>query len=149
MQAELAQYALDYLNIGLVRADAALEVVEWTPGATRFAAQSLAVGSKLLDIFPALATLDEMLAALLIAASDSFDLHKINHYQADGSLVYFSLSVLRAFDDQTNQPQVLCVVRDVTAEATLEQGLTQQHNELLLLREKLQAQNSQPTNAEK
>lgn len=142
MQPELTQYALNYLNIGLVRADTTLKVLEWTPGATRFAAQPIAVGSKLTDVFPALATLSEMLTALLMAASDSFDLHKISHYQTDGSLVYFSLSLLRAFDDQTNQPQILGIVRDMTAEAMLEQGLTQQRDELMSLREKLHVQNS-------
>lgn len=123
MQVDLAELALETLDVGLLRVNAALEVVEWTSPATRFVAQPLTVGSQLSEIFPTLHTeaMRIQLLKMLEGRADRLDQHKIPHQQADNSTIYFALTIVRAVE--TENVELLAIVRDVTAEAELEQGI--------------------------
>lgn len=136
MQADLAALALETLDIGLMRVDADLQIVEWTAPAQRFVALPLSVGSNLSEIFPSLNAEEIRLQLLkmLEGRSDRLDQHKIPFRQADNSTIYYALTLVRAIE--TQNVELLVIVRDVTAEAELEQGIAR-------LQQRLR-QNSQP-----
>lgn len=95
----------------------------------------------LFELIPELAGLDTVLNELLAGELPRFELTWVNRDMATGESVYLNIVEL-PLQDQTGQiVGLLHLLDDVTEAGSLRQHLTQQRNELRLLRDQLARQN--------
>ena len=88
------------------------------------------------EALPEVIGLEEVLNELLAGKRESFKLEKLHRDSEDGSPVYFDLAFYRM---DPGGKRLLCVLRDRSAEAQIEQQLLQKRNEVLLLESMLAA----------
>ena len=140
---QLAGAILDDLQVGVIHLDAELRIVAHGPGLPAYLQQDRAswLGQPLTDPFPELLGSEQDLAEVASGHVSRFDLPMINRADRDGGgRRYLSLAVLPHPDTGGH---LLCLVQDVTAEGRLRQQVTQQLNEVRLLRSELEAANQE------
>lgn len=86
------------------------------------------------EIFPELFGNEEPVNAVLHQKKKRFEIDKINKYLEDGALHFYNLTLLPL---KTDTAHLLCIVSDITAEASLEQQIIQQKHEIELLQASL------------
>lgn len=86
------------------------------------------------DIFPELFGNEEPVREILRQQKKRFEIDKINKYSEDGALHFYNLTLLPL---KTDTAHLLCIVSDITAEASLEQQIIQQKHEIELLQASL------------
>jgi adenylate cyclase len=130
---------LQQLHTAYILADTDLEILDCGGATWLFCAymdRTRLDNRDLLEVIPELAGCEEVLAELLLGALPVFELENINRQQDDGTVVYLSLTVLRhVAPDGTSR--LLLGLSDTTAATRVHQELTQQHNELRLLKHSL------------
>ena len=102
------------------------------------------VGKSIMDLLDEFVGAEIMLRQVLDGAVPSFQLEFINREQSDGSVVYLNFLVT-PLDEEQPERGLLLLVEDVTEFGQLQQALTQDRNELLLLQNRL-AQTNQELN---
>jgi signal transduction histidine kinase len=140
---KLTAAILDDLQVVVIQADADLRIVAHGPGLPAYLEQGRAnwLGQCLTDPFPELLGSEQDLAEVASGRVTRFDLPMINRADRDGEgRRYLSLAVLPHPDTEGH---LICVVQDVTAEGRLRQQVTQQLNEVRLLRSQLEAANQE------
>ena len=134
----LSHLILTQLAVEVIELAADLNVVAWSDHADRYAETPLAIGLPVTQALPALVGAEDELTAVQQGRLDQISVSKINK-SVDGHTVYYSLKV----GPSASQGGLLCLLTDVSEYADLEQSLTQQRNELKLLRHRLEDQNAE------
>ncbi|HIE01502.1 MAG TPA: adenylate/guanylate cyclase domain-containing protein [Thiotrichaceae bacterium] len=144
LQAPLLQLLLSEQKIGYVIVDHHLTVLNYGGKLTVFLdTQDLRDPLPLLDFIPELNGCEEILQDILNGVLPSFQLENLNRTLPDDGLCYLNLTLLRyaptaSFDAN---PQLLVILADTSAWAQTQQILTQQRNELSLLKHTLNETN--------
>ncbi len=99
------------------------------------------MGRPLTEAVPELIGSEEVLAQLLTSELPRFQLPYINRELPGGKTAYLTMIDLPHMDDEGRITGLIHVVQDVSALGELEQRLTQQRNELRLLRDELHRKN--------
>lgn len=99
------------------------------------------MGRPLTEVVPELVGNEEVLADLLTGELPRFQLSYINRDLPGGKTAYLTMIDLPHVDESGRITGLIHVVQDVTELGQLEQRLTQQRNELRLLRDELHRQN--------
>lgn len=99
------------------------------------------MGRPLTEVVPELTGNEEVLAELLTGELPRFQLSYINRDLPGGKTAYLTMIDLPYLDESGRITGLIHVVQDVTELGELEQRLTQQRNELRLLRDELHRQN--------
>jgi signal transduction histidine kinase len=103
----------------------------------------IAAEGSLLDLIPELIGNEAVLADVGTGALPRFQLEHINRAAADDSNRYLTVTIL-PHGDEIGRTRLLIVAADTTERGQNEQKLTQQRNELRLLRRHLAEANEQP-----
>ncbi|MCB0129798.1 MAG: HAMP domain-containing histidine kinase [Caldilineaceae bacterium] len=98
------------------------------------------IGHPLWDIAPELVGSEAQIDDVFNGVVGEFKLTMINREDASGGVRYVNLLNL-PYQDETVTSGILHIVEDITELAVVEQAVTQQRNELYLLRDRLAAQN--------
>ncbi|MFN8489223.1 MAG: HAMP domain-containing sensor histidine kinase [Caldilineaceae bacterium] len=108
------------------------------------------LGCSLFDLAPEMIGCEAEIEAMLRGALPVFTLALVNRETAQGETYYVNLIVWPYHDEKSNIVGLAHLVEDVTLSGNLEQRLTQQRNEVRLLRDQTAAQNLalQAANAE-
>jgi len=121
--------------------DSALNVIEIGGEANLFhPTLDAVIGSSLFDIAPELIGNEAEIQAILDGANQTLTLQLVNREPTPNQLIYVNLTNL-PYCVEGDITGIVHLVEDVTASGELEQKLTQQRNELFLLRDQLAAQN--------
>ncbi|MEZ4865279.1 MAG: HAMP domain-containing sensor histidine kinase [Caldilineaceae bacterium] len=104
---------------------------------------TIGVGDSLYEAAPELVGYEEELAALLTGSLPLLQLELVNRETAEGALYYVTLHNYphSLYDDEISG--ILHIIEDVTLVGQTNQRLTQQRNELILLRDELARSNLQ------
>lgn len=144
----LTDFILKYRKVAYVITDRNLKVVEiggetqLLPRVGSGQGSQQRVGQTLFDLAPELIGNESEIAAILQGALSGFTLALVNREAEQAQLIYVNLVNLPQPDAAGNIVGIVHLVEDVTTSGSLEQRLTQQRNELSLLRDQLAAQNS-------
>lgn len=101
------------------------------------------LGCPLTDIVPELVGYEETLDQIVAGILTRFEVSWINRELPDGREVYLTMLFLPYRGQDNTIVGLLHIVQDVTEAGCLEQAVTQQRNELLLVRDQLLQQNAQ------
>ena len=99
------------------------------------------VGKKLPECVPELIGHESETEAILEGRRSEFCLSMVNRELADGSIAYLTFTNLPHIDAAGEITGLLHIVEDISDRAYIEQAVTQQRNELYLLRDQLNAKN--------
>jgi signal transduction histidine kinase len=99
------------------------------------------LGSSLLEVFPELLGNQQELEDILTGKLSSLKLEYINRETAPGRLRYLTLENLPYRDESNRIVGIAHLVQDVTDQGEVDQQLTQNRNELQLLKEQVEQQN--------
>ena len=97
--------------------------------------------SSLYSAVPELIGYEAELDAIVEGKLDEFQVPMVNRERADGTLDYFNFTMLPTYDDTGAICGLLVIFEDISRLAIVEQAITQQRNELYLLRDRLNIQN--------
>lgn len=141
----IAQVILSQYKVACVLCDSDLQVMGVEGDLSVFPAlHAPVVGHSLLEVALELVGMEADLTALCSGSLARLDIPTLNREGSDGTTVYVDVTVLPYMVDGACVG-VLYIATDVTAVGELEQRLTQQRNEVDLLRTKTAAQNVQLT----
>lgn len=99
-----------------------------------FKRHCLQPSSLLSECFPETVGLEEVLLKIAQGRQKSFTIENINRPGKKGKTIYVTLSLHHS---PGFAPQIICLLREVTAEALLKQRFVQQENEISLLKSRL------------
>lgn len=102
---------------------------------------SVFLHSSLLDTIPELMGSEELLQDVLQGVLPRFELENLNRECSTGETYYLNLILLRYAPHASKPVQLLVIVADISTEAQIQQTLTQQRNELGLLKQRLDETN--------
>ncbi len=138
MHTTLLQLLLSEQKIGYVVADHQLTVLNYGGDPTAFN-DTQDKSTSLLDFIPELNGCEDILQDILEGRLPRFQLENINRTMQNEAICYFNLSLLRYLPkiSHESQPQLLIILADTTAAAHSQQILTQQRNDLSLLKQSL------------
>ncbi len=139
MNTTLFKVLLNEQKIGYVIIDHSFTVLEYAGNPLVLANQSNSP-LQVFDIIPELSGCEDILQDVLNGISSRFNLENINRTLPNKEIYYFSLVILRYTSTPNNSsipPQLLAILTDTTTAAQAEQILTQQRNELSLLKHNL------------
>lgn len=120
---------LKHRQVEYLLADANRRVMEYSPGILTYTRpiSGPLLGQPLERLFDLLTGMESSLEEVIASRAPSLTLEKIEHLLPDGRRIFFTLQALPYAGG------LLLLFSDVTAEAQLEQRITQQRNELNLL----------------
>ena len=147
----VAQTILQERQIAYAVTDAALRIVDVAdPSGVVQEYQQDCLGRPLTDIVPELVGYEEILIQIVAGELPRFQVPWINRDLPNDQAVYLTMLFLPHRDQTGSIIGLLHIVQDVTEIAHLEQAVTQQRNELLLVRDQLTQQNArlEASNAE-
>jgi adenylate cyclase len=140
----LLQLLLSEQKIGYVIADHHLMVCDYGGNPTIFSPiEERDKPILLLDFIPELYGCEEILQDILDGVLPSFQFENINRVLPDDELCYLNLTLVRYIPPRTidSHPQLLIILTDTSKWAHTQQTLTQQRNELSLLKHSLNETN--------
>jgi len=144
MHTMLLQILLREQKIGYVIANHHLTVLDYGGYLTMFiGTQDFPMPSPLLDFIPELNGCEDILQDILEGVLPRFELENINRTLPNNELCYLNLTLLH-YEPQTpnhTHPQLLITITDHSTWAQTQQTLTQQRNELSLLKNRLNETN--------
>lgn len=123
--------------------DRDLRVTQMSDAARLLPAADAVVGRSLLEIMPELIGSETVLADVLAGKLPRFELAGVNRTTEDQQTVYLTLVSLPYNHTNGQVSGLIHLVQDMTELASIEQRVTQQRNELRLLRDELNRRNQQ------
>lgn len=141
LEAALAAAILDQRRLAYVVADPKLAVQSLGGHTELLLADGAPPPADLLALVPELIEADRVAEAVLAGRLPRFDLELANRESPAGTTVYLDLSILPWRDLEGRIGGIVLLAEDATAHGMREQRITQQHNELQLLRHQLGRQN--------
>jgi adenylate cyclase len=136
----LLQLLLNQQKIGYVITDYHITVLDYGGEPTIFG-ESLnqSTSLSLLDFIPELNGCEDILQDILDGRLPKFQLENLNRTLPNEQLQYLDLTILRYIPTMSSEihPQLLVILADTTTCAITQQALTQQRNELSLLKQSL------------
>lgn len=143
MNPTLAQLIFSSCDIAYAVVDDHWQIVEFGGAAlTFFANPALNTGQSLFDLIPELIGNEDVLSAVLSGELGSLYLEHINRTLAGKNTRYLTLTLL-PFENHNDHHTLLAILADTTEQGQSRQLLTQQRNELRLLRHQLDETNAQ------
>jgi len=142
MSAPLAEAVLAGLKVAIAHLDAGLRIASWSgdPRAQPGWPAANPAGQPVQDVFPELIGSEKDLVAVAGGKAARFELPLINRMAGNGKERHY-LS-LTALPDSAEPGTLILLVQDVTEQGRLDQQVTQQLNEVRLLRSQLEAANA-------
>ncbi len=98
------------------------------------------LGSPLLDVFPELLGNQQELEDILSGKSSGYQLEYVNR-EVEGRTRYLTIEDLPYRDERSEIVGIAHLVQDITSQGELEQQMTQNRNQLILLQEQIKRQN--------
>jgi len=135
MQTKLAQVLYREQKIAYILVDANFQLIEQCGENSLFAAGERP--THLLEAVPELEGCEDILADILNGEVPRFDLENINRISATGETLYINISVLAFRHEAHLQNHLLVMLSDITGLISIQHTLTQQHNDLKLLKRSL------------
>ncbi len=123
--------------------DRDLRVIQMSDAARLLPAADDVVGHSLLEIMPELVGSEMVLADVLAGKLPRFELAGVNRTAEDQRTIYLMLVSLPYNNSNGQVSGLIHLVQDMTDFAAIEQRVTQQRNELRLLRDELNRRNQQ------
>ncbi len=138
MHPNLLQFYLREQKIAYILVDQDLDVLEFKGENSLLGNSAQQPFPELLDLMPELVGCEDILQEVLNGHLPRFELDSLNRTDADGKLHYVTMTILPYVPEETNcLPCLLITLNDVTAWTEVEQTLTQQRNEMSLLKQSL------------
>ena len=138
MNTTLFQVLLNEQKTGYVVIDHNFSVLEYAGNLTVLISPSnSSTPLQIFDIIPELSGCETILEDILNGISSRFNLENINRTLPNKEIYYLSLVILRYVPTPNSSAQLLAIITDTTSVAQTEQVLTQQRNELSLLKHNL------------
>jgi diguanylate cyclase (GGDEF)-like protein len=127
-----------FYRIAFVHVDLALSIREASPNLVLFIDRNAddVLGKSICDVLLELSSLEADLQAILAGQLPAIILNNVHRTGPNGETVYTTLHI-GLYDDDNPAAGLLVVIEDVTRIANLEQKLTQDRNELQLLKRQL------------
>jgi signal transduction histidine kinase len=141
VEVELAAAILDQRRLAYAIADPTLAVHTLGGHTDLLLADGAPLPTDLLTLVPELIEADRVAEAVLAGLLPRFGLELANREGPDGTTVYLDLSLLPWRDAEGQIGGIILLAEDATARGLHEQRITQQHNEMQLLRDQLARQN--------
>ena len=143
MAYSLAERVLRAINVAFIVTDRSFTIIDVDgPIPQVYESPEPLLGStSLYAVVPEFIGYEAELEAVLSATQDELRISTVNRERADGKLDYFNFSVLPNTDATGDISGLLVVFENVSPRAVVEQSITQQRNELFLLRDQLNIQN--------
>ncbi|MCX6045947.1 MAG: HAMP domain-containing sensor histidine kinase [Chloroflexi bacterium] len=147
IELQLAKFLLNHHKIAYAITDYALNVVELggelalLPPIDEACKVGNGSGLSLFEIAPEIIGCEAEILSLLQGDAPVFLLPLVNRESAQATLIYVNLTCLPHKDAAGQITGILHIVEDVTTHGRLEQRLTQQRNELSMLRDQLGTHN--------
>ncbi|CAN5505727.1 hypothetical protein BH10CHL1_BH10CHL1_22070 [soil metagenome] len=144
---QLAKLILKSHKIAYAVTDEALNIIELggdlalLPLTYGIGKTSNGLGHSLFEVAPEMIGSEAEIFTLLQGKAPSFILPVVNREASQVGLIYVNLTCIPHMDDAGKITGIVHMVEDVTPRGALEQRLTQQRNELSLLRDQLGAHN--------
>lgn len=134
MQTNLAQVLYREQKIAYILTDADFRILEHSGECSLFASP---LPQYILEAVPELEGCEELLTEVLTGQMPRFDLENINRMTENEETLYINISVLPFQQDPTTEVHLLFLLSDITRLISAQHTLTQQHNELKLLKRSL------------
>jgi adenylate cyclase len=142
-QNTLLQILLNEQKIGYVIANANLSILHYGGNVAVFSfLQTLDSSLSLLDLIPELSGCEDLLQDILEGTLPRFQLENLNLISLNQEMGYVNITILPYFPEHKqgngqDEPWLLIILADTSAWTHTQQMLTQQRNELRLLKQKL------------
>ncbi|MDQ1301771.1 MAG: hypothetical protein QG637_1693 [Chloroflexota bacterium] len=143
MNALLTQVILEDRKITYCITDRDLRVIQVSDAARLLSDADDVLGHSLLDIVPELIGSEMVLADILAGKTPRFELARVNRTADDQRTIYLTLVSLPYNNTNGQVSGLIHLVQDMTDLVSIEQRVTQQRNELRLLRDELNRRNQQ------
>jgi len=138
MASSLLQLLFDQQKMGYVVANQELIVIDYQGDSSIFPdSNELPSPLSLLDFIPELNGCEDIIQDILDEVLPDFQLENLNRSLANDEIRYLNLTLLRFLPPKSDTPQILVILADTSAWAQIQQTLTQQRNELSLLKQSL------------
>ena len=121
--------------------DSQLIILEVSNGLKKFAEfPELAVpGEDIQNSFPELVGSEKLLEEVISGKRESFEYKGVARYSTEKNLLYFNILVIADLDENSQEPNLIVLVEDVTEKMVMQQQLIQAANESNLLLKKITA----------
>jgi signal transduction histidine kinase len=136
---------MERLEISNVKLDENLQIIEWSPQAGRYALAGLVPGEPIWNAFPELACIEAEVEEIRAGRLEHLRLDKINRLTDDNSADRYHSVTILPYQQPDNPTRLVVFFQDVTEAGLLEREITQQRNELSILRYRLEEQNERLT----
>lgn len=138
MHPNLLQFYLNEQKIAYILVDHDLEIVEYNGEISLLGESNQHTSPELLDLIPELVGCEDILQDVLAGHLPRFELDSLNRVDAEGNVHYVTVAILPYVPEETScLPCLLITLNNVTAWTAVEQTLTQQRNEMSLLKQSL------------
>lgn len=138
MASSLLQLLFNEQKMGYVIANQQLMVIDYQGESSIFPeGNELPSPLSLLDFIPELNGCEDIIQDILDEILPNFQLENLNRPLPNDEIRYLNLTLLRFLPPESESPQVLVILVDTSAWAQIQQTLTQQRNELSLLKQSL------------
>ena len=140
---DLIQLLLREQKIGYAMVDSQFTVLAYEGELSLFNDFKKAKKLYLLDLVPELVGCEELLQEILQGELPRFELENLNRIDSNGHTHYITVTILRYVLENTKQPILLVILNNTSDWVKTQQILTQQRNELSLLKQNLADTNQQ------
>lgn len=134
MQTNLAQVLYHEQKIAYILTDADFRILEQSGESSLLA---IMPSKHILEAVPELEGCEDILTEVLTGQMPRFDLENINRMAENEATLYINISVLPFQKDPSAEVNLLFILSDITRLISAQHTLTQQHNELKLLKRSL------------
>lgn len=140
LHSPLADHLLNTQKIAYLLVDPDFNVIEHGGDQRLLKYEKSKSNLTLLDFIPELTGLEDVFEEILRGDIPNFELDNLNR-DNDGTICYIDLNILVYQSDVNSTPLLLVVLTDNTTRTEIQQVLTQQRNELTLLKHRLDESN--------
>jgi adenylate cyclase len=134
---DLIQLLLQEQKIGYVMVDPQLTVIAYEGELSSFTGSKQTKKLHLLDLIPELIGCEDLLQEILQGELPRFELENLNRTDSNGHTLYITVTILRYVLESTKRPVLLVTLNNTSEWVKTQQVLTQQRNELSLLKQNL------------
>lgn len=137
MRSNLLSLLLLEQKMGYILLSSQLEVLEYDGDNTVFFTHDASQPLQLFDLIPELVGCEDIIDEILADHLPEFNLDNLNRSFSDEEVHYITVKLLRYLDDTTQTPLLLVILVDTSQWTRVQHTLTQQRNELSLLKQSI------------
>jgi len=135
IKSNLLQLILREQDLGYILTQPELNVLEYNGSDSIFANCETHEVLHLFDLVPELVGCEDIITDVLTGDLPKFELDNLNRSLSEEAIYYITVKLLRYFDEITQTPLLLTLLTDTSQWTRIQHTLTQQRNELSLLKQ--------------